>query len=283
MKNVLTLCAIILLCLSEIAAQDCYSDAGEDSFTCTLQDTLVGSPSGGDWLIACTDFTGTVSFEALDDSSTVVTFSECGNYQFEYLISNNSCIISDTIQVDVENPSNTTYLVGIEIALDYLDYDCQADDSLSCENSYQIEGMAPMPYWELTPFGSCIAQVYSATIGDMLDSCTADAISIDVINFNGSHDPTDSLVIFQHDFITLDNNEVVENNFLNVINGTYSYSKNLMENECLAPLMCGLIPPECMDTLLDTIEVIVPIHLGGHWTFLYDGDFIDLMNDNTFT
>ena len=278
MKKVLTIFVIVLLCQFLSHAQDCFSYAGEDSRTCNFQDTLIGSPLGGEWFFPCTDSTQIISLEELNDSSVVVTFLECGTYIFEYSISIDSCFAVDTVVIDFENPSTANYIVELEIDLAYQDYDCHEDDATSCNASIQIMGTPPIPFWSFTPVdGSCNSTIYLGSTFGAIDGCFADSILVDVMNHSGTLDSAAIQNYLQEQIIILDDNdEVVSNDFFNIVGLNHGLGINQMVDDCPVPMLCHMLPPECLDTLLDTLILEIPVHYGGFWTLLQNGDFIEL-------
>ena len=284
MKNVLSICAIVLLCTFVTHAQNCVVDAGMDSRTCSFQDTLIGSPAGGTWSLLCADTVAPISLNVLNDSSSIVTYSECGTYTFEYMISNDSCNIVDTVSIDFENPSTALFEVNIDIELEYLNLMCATGDSISCDNTYEIPGDAPMPIWSFTPFGNCSSLIYSTTLGDSLGACLVDTITVSTTTHSGTLEPNSPQQYSQDQMMTLDddNSIVTENFFTNGEAARLSGVVSMADN-CPMPMLCHMLPPECLDTLLDTVILEIPIHLGGNWTILEDGNFILLDSNNVFT
>ena len=284
MKNVLTICAMVLLCHYTTQAQNCMIDAGMDKWTCSFQDTLIGSPTGGSWAILCADTVAPISMEVLNDSSSIVTYSECGTYTFEYMINNDSCNVTDTISIDFEDPSRAVFDVDVDIALDYLNAICASGDSISCDNIYEVPGDAPMPIWSFTPYGDCYSLIYSTTLGDTLEPCVVESVTISTTTHNGTLAPSTPQQYTQNQILTLDdeNNIESENVFISG-NTAVSTGVSILEDNCPIPLLCHPLPLECLDTLLDTVILEVPIHLGGNWTILEGGNFLLLDSNNVFT
>lgn len=284
MKKVLTIGAMILLCHVTTHAQDCIADAGIDSRTCSFQDTLIGSPSGGLWSLICMDTSDPISMDILNDSSVIVTYSDCGTYIFEYMISNDSCNIADTVSIDFENPSRREIEMNTEIELEYLNIMCATGDSISCENTYEIPGDAPMPIWSYTPFGECSSLIYSTTTGDSIGACLVESVSVST-SFHSSTLPAVTPQQYNQDaMMTLDDeNNIVTENFFNHGILSIASGATILLDSCPAPILCHILPPECLDTLLDTVILEMPIHLGGNWTVLESGDFILLDSNNVFT
>lgn len=286
MKNVLTLCAIVLLCHLSTEAQDCFSNAGEDIRTCSFQDTLIGSPSGGEWLFPCIDSSQTLSMEVLNDSSVVVTYLECGTYTFEYSIDNDSCFAVDYVSIDFENPSTANYKVGLEVDLKYEDYECQESESTSCSNTFQSQGVAPKPLWTFSAIDPiCSSTIYTATPIGNIDSCIADSIFVDVVNHTGGLNVSLINNLDQGAVVELDSTgTVIGNNYFNLIDQTHGAGVNGLINECPPPITCHGIPIECIDTTyFDTIMMFIPVHLGGYWTVFADGNFIELDTNYNFS
>ena len=283
MKNVITTFVIVLLCQVVTVAQNCFSDAGEDYRTCNFQDTLIGIPAGGTWSLICSDTSGTVSLEEFNDSSVFVTYLECGTYAFEYFVSLDTCAIRDTVQVDFENPSFTTFEVDVDIDLAYQNYTCPPDDSVSCQAEYMVMGNAPEPLWSFLSMGECAATIYTGSTVGNVDNCVADSIIISVDFFSGGVDTFAVQTFPQVAFATVENEMVVENDFLELAQNQIFSAVNQLSPNCPSPILCHPIPPECVDTLFDTLLVEIPIHLEGNWTAFIDGNFIDLNYNNTFT
>lgn len=277
MKKVLTIFVIVLLCHSSTHAQDCFSYAGEDSRTCSFQDTLIGTPSGGEWFFTCIDSTKIISLEELNDSSVIVTYLECGIYTFEYAISIDSCFAIDTIAIDFENPSTADFTMELEIDLQYQNYDCHEDEATSCNASIQMMGTPPIPLWSFIPVdGFCNSTIYTSSTFGVIDGCFADSIWVDITNHSSTLDSTATQNYLQEQIIVLDNNEeVVANDFFNIAYLNHGLGINQMIDDCPTPMLCHMLPPECLDTLLDTIILEIPIHYGGYWTLLQNGNFIE--------
>ena len=284
MKKVIAIFVIVLLCHFLTHAQDCFSYAGEDSRTCNFQDTLIGTPSGGEWFFSCIDSTQIISLQVLNDSSVIVTYLECGTYTFEYSVNIDSCFAVDTVVIDFENPSTANFIAELEIDLQYQDYDCHDDEATSCSASIQVMGTPPIPFWSFTPVdGSCNSTIFSGSTFGTVDGCFADSILVDVTNHSGMLDSAVTQNYLQEQIIVLnDNEEVVSNNFFNIAYLAHIFGVNQMIDDCPIPMLCHMLPPECLDTLLDTIILEIPIHYGGYWTVLENGGFIELDSSYNF-
>jgi len=285
MKNVLTICAIVLLCLNSTFAQDCVIDAGMDSRTCNFQDTLIGVPIGGTWSLICTDTTLPISINSSTDSSIIVTYSECGTYYFEYSINTDSCNVSDTVFVDFEDPSYKLSELHAEIGLEYENISCPSGGAISCENTFEILGAPPSPIWSFAPYGNCTSTIFSTTLGDSVDACLVDGIQISTSSHNAVLETNNPDQYGQDDLVTLENDSnIVSESFFSIADSTMLNGYSILTDSCPLPTFCHVITPECLDTILtDTVQLEMPIHVGGNWTVLDNGNFVLLDSNNVFT
>lgn len=283
MKRMLMLSVIAMLCYYSSNAQNCFSFAGEDTRTCNFQDTLIGTPAGGEWSFNCTNSGDLITMESLNDSAVIINFLKCGTYMFEYTIDNDSCFANDTIVVDFENPSSAFFDVEMEVELEYVSIDCANNQATSCDDNLQVEGEAPIPIWTFSPYGNCNSTIYEGTAMGMPDSCIVDSIVVTISNFSGTLDTNTNLTFLPNEVAVVDDNEmVVVNNFFNLMDQTQGVGVQELSNDCPIPTFCHSLPPECLDTLYDTLTVIVPVHLGGYWTVFENGTFINLDSNYSF-
>lgn len=285
MKKVITLSVMVLLCQIVGFSQNCEINLGEDQRTCDFKDTLVGIPIGGSWTYLCEDTMGIVSFEVLDDSLTLITFYQCGSYSFEYSISDSSCMTSDTIQIDFENPAQVQYSVDVGMDLEYQDYDCQQDTSVAC-GPFSILGEEPKPIWTFTPkSGSCSGNSFDISISDSISNCVADTITV-VENFNnGAIGEGNPNTFCQTEILVHDNGEITDDDFFAAIFQTRNQGIDSLTSLCPSPSQCFFPPSEeCIDSIIyDTAQLIIPVHLGGEWQVIQNNQLLPLDSNNVFT
>jgi len=222
MKKIITISVMVLLCHLASVGQICEIDLGEDQRTCEFQDTLIGVPIGGSWNYLCEDSTAIVSFQILNDSSTLVTFSQCGSYTFEYRITDSTCTVSDTLQIDFENPAIVNYTVDVGMDLEYSDYDCQQDTSVAC-GPFTVMGEAPKPIWSFLPkSGSCFGNSFDVNISDSIINCIADTITVFEENHNGTTGPGVLTEFCQDEILSQENGEIIEDEFYRTIFQIYN-------------------------------------------------------------
>ena len=288
MEKLITSCVTLLLCQLVSFGQICSIDLGEDQRTCEFQDTLIGMPSGGSWAYLYTDTTAIIAFEVLNDSSTLITFSKCGSYIFEYSIFDALCtpnIISDTLQIDFENPAIVNYNVDVGIDLQYKNYECQQDTSVACA-PFTIVGASPKPVWTFFPrSGNCAGNSFETTISDSVFNCITDTINITANNHNGTIGSGEEMEFCQDDILVLENEAIASDVFYGIIFQSGNKGLDSLITQCPFPNQCFYPPsPECIDSVIyDTSQMIIPLHLGGEWQVAQDNQLIQLDSNNIFT
>lgn len=73
--------------------------------------------------------------------------------------------------------------------LEYNDYTCPEDNSVTCSNIFPFEGVTPMPYWTFDWQGSCHSFIVAPQVDSIIEDCLANEITyttLDVSNTNGS-------------------------------------------------------------------------------------------------
>jgi len=285
MKKVITLCVMGLLYSYTTFSQDCNIELGNDHRTCEFRDTLIGSPNGGDWIYLCLDTLSPINISELNDSSIVITFSKCGSYTFEYSINDSLCMISDTIQIDFENPSSAIYDVHVAIELDYLDFECQQDTFVSCEPFTMVDE-APKPIWTFSPkSGDCIGTSYFTTIEDSLFNCLVDSISLSSTTNSGNFTGGTATEFCQDEILQQEDGEITSDIFYQTIFTNRDLGLDSLFDYCPYPQRCHRpFPPECIDSIIyDTLQLLIPIHLGGNWQILMNNQLLPLDSNNIFT
>ena len=277
---------MVLLCQTTSFGQSCEIDLGKDQRTCEFQDTLIGIPIGGMWNYLCADSTAIVSFEVLNDSSTLVTFSQCGSYTFEYSINDASCIASDTIQIDCENPAIVEYNVHVGMNLEYQNTSCQQDTSVSCSN-FSILGEEPKPIWTFEPkSGSCSGNTFEVMLFDSMLNCLADSIVVNSFSHSGSFTGGTATEFFQDEILQQQDGEISSDIFYPILFNNISKGLDSLISQCPYPSQCfdETIYRECIDSIIyDTSQLEIPIHLGGEWQVLQNNQLLPLDSNNVFT
>lgn len=277
----------------------CTPFAGNDTLICGYEHLLEASPTGGIWETICDLAPGMVEMEIENDSSIHVTVSECGEYLFTYTYTEidtsiyydpilmdtvtviDTCISSDLVEIFFEDPSLRILDLDVNISIVYNDYDCPGSDTVFCNNSYAVPGLAPDVTWKFEVNGDCISIIYGNTIGDTLTECLVQEIDVFSLSSSGSIDSV-LYCIDQDDFVTIDSLtlEILQNNFLNFFSSFVGQGIVSLADECPEPPPgCFETPSSCLE--FDTIDLILPIHLGGQWTIIDENDVQIYLEDTT--
>ncbi|MEP7195646.1 MAG: gliding motility-associated C-terminal domain-containing protein [Saprospiraceae bacterium] len=281
-KRTLILLLFILQFNALLTGQNC-ADAGKDTTVCGFKHLLTGSPSDGTWSYLCDSAIKYVAIEDLGSGMIRVNAAVCGTYKFVYQVNSLPCTSTDTIVINFENTSYKTEEIGYEISLGYPATFCQPSLIDSCGQIRNLQGIIPpLPIWKIKMLGKCDAYSAEPTIyGSNSSTCLADSIVLSLKNKQVNEEVTWNTP--QNAFITLDSNNRVQNNqlntFFNFITGAIL---NELDLKCPLQKCFGYISDACTDTTeIDTLNLIVPIHLGGNWFVKQDTGLLKLSSTNT--
>ena len=242
-------------------------DAGKDTLVCGFTYQLEGSENGGNWRVICSDTTdGNVMLSAPGFDTTMVKVDRCGTYTFVYDVPSGPCAGSDTVRVRFEDPSSAFFNYGLETLL-ILNAECHASPSGPiCDNTVTIEGFEPPSLdWEFCGNLNCNSTIMAVQSGQIVDSCLAQEIICDTLLYSDFQ-----IQCTAPDFID-------GSNILDIINGVLD-----IDAACPLPLQCFTIPEECIDTLIDTLYVEIPVIEGGLWHYVDEAGQLIPLDDTSF-
>ncbi|HRI00419.1 MAG TPA: gliding motility-associated C-terminal domain-containing protein [Saprospiraceae bacterium] len=282
MKNFAFL--VSFFCSMSIAfAQPC-ANAGQDTLVCGFVYNLSGLPTGGYWSFVCDPATEQiVDLDSVLPGVTKVQVNQCGIFRFVYHVPFAPCISEDTVIVFFENRSFKFEEIDYKINLDYSNPELHQSPADSCGNKRTLALLnAPMPLWSFELEGRCETFSVDQTLVNIdSSSCTADSM---LANIKIQKDTTSyswnarQNVIFQLD----PNNKILVHNFQDYLEVLGNNLVQEMENLC--PLRkCFIDYILCQDTAVyDTIQLTVPIHLGGRWHLNIDNNSVPLNKSTIF-
>jgi gliding motility-associated-like protein len=294
---------ITLELLVQVKDTTCFANAGLDAKVCGFTSQLVGTPSPGIWEVLCPVSAGEAAFVVDSDSSATVNVSGCGSYYFKYTHTHfdtlivldsmtmtfdtivDSCLASDLVQIDFEDPSYKQKSVVVDMDLTYNDYTCPEDDGVTCSNVFPFEGVTPIPSWSFGASGSCHSYIVNSVVDSIIEDCLASEITYDTTDV--SHTFGSPLITVNQDsFIVLDSTGqiILENDFFDYLDSLFLLGLGALGDLCPpAPEKC-FPPPPCQPEILgiDTFYAVIPVHLGGRWSYLDSLGQNIPMNDTTY-
>lgn len=275
MKTLFTLLLSITIAALSVG-QSCWSGVS-DTTVCgyTLRLSTVDVT---DFEVICPS-DGFIHIDTQADS-TVITFSQCGDYHIICCTDGGGCL--DTLGVTVYDNSSVDINENLETSLSYEDIDCPfgvVADCGSTEVSITLGNDGPpTPVWTFDGMTTCSATLVSTLVGDIQDGCQV--ASIDVVSFTDGATDTAQTKLLQDYFIELaDDSTVLNNDILMIIDSLLGQpgSCSAPNNSCPGPSV-----EDCRDSLVtDTVTYYVPVHLGGKWT-LTDLPALDLQDSTVF-
>lgn len=304
MKLKLYLGALVCLTFSPfLSAQDCTVFAGRDTFVCGFSYNLVANPSDGTWSVICNEENDIVDFFEINDTLTSVTVVACGNYEFVYelldvdtllvvdtmstdsipiieIVFDTVCFVTDTVQVNFENPSIVEYDVATNVELAFDLGACPTNDTVNCNNVYNSNNdAAPDPLWTFTSIGLCNSTLLTPEAIDVND-CEAEQILFQSTNSTGI--VMDTFTIFQSEFLQLDpiTGEILVNEFADVLGAVENSIVERGLELCPVPERCDNSPEWCKDTIFDTTMLVVPIRISGEW-LMYPEENVEIPLQDT--
>ena len=247
------------------ASLACPVNAGPDTTTCGFEFQLQGSEMGGWWDIICSRSAGKVFFADQFSDTTEVKVERCGVYRFVYHVETGPCPGTDTVDIEFLDPSFALFDYELLIGLE-LDAPCHSGvPPVICENEIEIPGQDPPDLaWEFCGLMECFSTIYSTEPGDIVDSCIVDAMECDTAEFSDSG------------MSCITPGPVTGDNILDFIGQALD-----IPGACPIPDPCLEIPPECIDTIIDTTQIFVPILDGGLWHFLNDNSELVPLGDTS--
>lgn len=272
---------LVLFMLSTKGESQC-ADAGKDTIVCGFNYQLVGSPANGHWTYLCNAFSEPVVLDSITQDSLNIKIGKCGIYIFVYHVNLGPCISSDTVVIGFENTSFRMEEINYKMRIYYPSISCPKGTKDSCGSKRILPGIIPpKPNWEITLLGRCdLFGAKPTTYGLIDSSCTADSIvldlnssiKLDTVEWNTS----------QEAFIDLDvKKNIVNNKFNTFFNFITQSILDQLDLKCPLQKCFNSLNPTCTDTsVVDTLNLIVPVHKGGRW-YLHDGNSIFNLNDTT--
>ena len=241
-------------------------DAGPDTLVCGFEYELQGSEVGGSWYTVCSEDAGAVMFGSPQNDTTEVKVDRCGEYTFVYEVLTGPCAGTDTVIVFFDDPSRT--LIDQELVINLtLEAECHASPPPDyCDNVVEVTGQPPPTLiWDFCGNELCTSIIYDVSSTLSPDSCLATAIVCDstITSDAGSH-----CASFQ---------DVDASNILDIIGDIFDE----IDLGCPIAFSCYQPPPECIDTIIDTIRIPIPILDGGLWHYI-DSNGLQPMGDTTF-
>ena len=258
----------------------CEIDLGPDSLVCGFVYEILPNPQGGTFsLLNCNGMSNFVNI-SVEGGLFRLTFSECGLYELEYHFQDNNCDVRDTLYLRVENPDQLIHNASTNAAVNYVGLACHAD-VVSCTNTVSIPGLdPPVVEWDFCLDLFCNLFDFSTSVF-MADSsmCTADSIGIEL--FLGSAEYSACSSVSQDSIIDIDSfGNIIQNDFFDYVGLITSVNLDSL-NDCNQPdPYCFIDDQTPIDTLQDTISILIPVRLGGQWAFV-DTDSLLLLEDTS--
>lgn len=281
--RIFIICSLAIICFlnQKIEAQCAF--AGNDTTICGFEYLLIGTPSNGHWTYFCNNLSKPVVLDSLSQDTLNIKVGGCGKYFFIYHVDIGSCISADTVIISFENSSFSNKDIDYKVNIYYPFGICPSPIVENCGNVRTISGvLPPKPSWKIELLGKCdlftaAPQVYG------LDSlnCSADSINLSFVHSKES----DSLEwnTFQEAFIELDSlNRVKSNRFNSFFNFISTTIVDQLESKCPLNKCLNSDRHSCTDTVgIDTVRLVVPIHLGGRWNLLQDQNLMPLQDSSS--
>ena len=243
------------------------ADAGRDTLICGYRYGMIGSPPGGTWSYLCSDSTKWVELGATAMNGLAVAIVErCGEYDFIYTIDEPGCTDTDTISISFEDPSTQVRTFSYEFDIQYGGHSCPGVPYDSCGHIRVLPGVdPPNPRWSITIDAECDV-TYPFAVRSQEDSSDCSAIinhlgtnTIDTVNTLWSSSQTPFVQTDPQEGIILNNRF---DQFLAILERSLMFR---MDSACYPINKCFVDKGICIDTIYDTIPVIMPVHLGGYW------------------
>ncbi len=272
--------SVVLLNFFQSIFSQC-ADAGSDTIVCGFNYRLVGLPSSGHWTYLCNGFSEPVALDSITQDSLNVKVGTCGVYTFIYHLNEGSCISSDTVTIAFENTSFRTKEISYNINLFYPSSNCNKSPADVCGNVRELIGIIPpKPNWELRFFGKCESFAAQSVVHGLdTTGCLADSIVLS-LKTNNIHDTLDWNTS-QDGFIEFANGQINKNRFNSFFNFINSAILSELDQKCSLIKCLNINKVLCTDTtLIDTFQVVVPVHRGGRW-YLYENNNFTTLNDST--
>ncbi|MFK7932378.1 MAG: hypothetical protein AB8G22_02645, partial [Saprospiraceae bacterium] len=260
---------ITTCCLSSNLSAQCSEPvfAGNDTSSCNLTYELVGTPAGGTWSGWCGWSSGPIHIADPTADRTIVSVPRCGPYNLIYTVDTPECSGSDTLLIRFDDPSFPTQIFTNTITLDYAPEDCPTSLTSECTGELIISNEPPArAQWTFLTEWVADKTLISSDVTDFT-VCTVPEIS-----YIEEHEIITGLLVRTPDSVNADNYQDVINDL--VFNPDNSQSII----SCIAPPS-----PECfIETELDSSIRIVPIEIGGQWTFKLEDGSCTPQTDTTF-
>lgn len=267
-RTVFLLLLLPLLTYPVLHAQDC-ADAGPDSTICGFDLDLVGNPPGGYWTHLCDPGGQLVKIDSMFPGGIRIRVTGCGSYHFIYHIDQAPCISEDTVEIRFENRNFRIQQTQYEISLGYPNNPCHTDPKDSCGPVRVLNGFLPVtPLWRFSIRGDCESYEITQSLGGVDSAnCSVDSITQDIMVTRDT--ARLNWTTSQPAFIDLDENGNLIKNDINRFVG-FLTGALLDELNQKCPLQkCFNEPSSCLDSILiDTVQKLIPVHLGGSWYYL---------------
>ena len=274
----LTLSAIATFMLPDWAVEEPVRDdamveevlcpvyAGPDTMVCGFEYALMGSEQGGRWKVLCSKSAGSVFFSSQLSDTTDIKVQRCGDYRFVYIVETGPCPGTDTVDIFFEDPSFAIIQEELEIDI-FMNAPCYNDPpGVGCDNVIEIIGLNPPELiWEFCAQANCVSTIYSTDVELSQDSCIATEILCD------------TLITVDDDFSCLLMTDVTGDDILDVIGDAFDD----LNMGCPIPIQCYEVPKECIDTIIDSITIFIPVLDGGLWNYV-DSSGLIALSDTTF-
>lgn len=270
-RTLAVLCYVFSLSMPFLHAQDCTIFAGNDTLICDYSHALKGTPLGGTWELVCAESAGIATFEVLNDSITTATVSECGLYTLVYNIDIADCAGTDTIRIEFDDPDKRIDTIRSIETISYI-VECHEPPPSSCTAVVTIGGQSPPEVeWNICSQVNCTTFEYEQNVIDTPIGCLADSISTDTMTTSDQGAQVCA---------TASQSEIIDGYF-DIAGGV---SGGAFANaSCPFPIDDCPDLGDCRDTMyLDTIFKVIPIRIGGAWTYQDEDGTFQPMNDTTF-
>lgn len=214
-------------------------------------------------------------------NSYELQFSSCGTYLATYEYSN--CDLDSVIFL-IDDSSMTSYQLEGNNEFAYGNVGCPSGGS-SCDHVISIAGGSSLedPLWDICKTFSCsFSHIIATEFPENNLDCILDSILYE--NISGFSQSDSCWTLNQDEFVTVDSvsGEIISNDFFNFVDSLGNILFDL--GACPTESSCSFADSTCVDSItIDTFLVPFPIHVGGQWTIIENGDTIICADTTAFT